>query len=747
MSALTLANRAMATAACVCLLPAAAAAQRLLSIDDIYDPLTRVSFSGNPVTGLRWIGPERYLWPRDRDGGVEWAVAEVSGVEGGLLFDAGRMQAALARLPGVSAAEARRQARSRSLIFNADASAMLMTIEDDLYIYVIADDQAKRLTETPGTEEVPSFSPDAARVAFVRGNDLHVVDTRTGRETRLTGDGAPKILNGRLDWVYEEEIYGRGRPQGYWWSPDSQRVAFLRTDDTPVPTFVVVDDIPYEQVVEPFDYPKAGDPNPIVTLGVASVAGGEVTWVDLSAHPADDRLLVGVAWPPAGDALVYEVQDRRQAWLEMMIADLAGPSRPRRLFRETSDAWVNPPEDAQPVWLADGSFLWLSERSGWRHVYHHAADGSLVRQVTTGAWDVRTLHGVDERQGWIYFSATERSYIGRDVYRVRTDGTGLTRLSRAPGWHSASFSPGLGAYLDTWSDAMTPPQVRLHGSDGAEIRAISANPVPVLGDYRLSAPEFVQVPTRDGFLMEGMLIKPPGFDPSRRYPVYQFTYGGPQAPQVRNAWGASQLMFHQLLAQKGIVVWVCDNRSASGKGIESARPIHHNLGELELRDIEDGLAWLKTQPWVDAQRIGIHGWSYGGFLTAYALTHSRSFTMGIAGGTVADWRNYDTVYTERYMGLPAENPKGYRRSSPRFAAADLHGALLLLHGAIDDNVHAANALQFAYELQKAGRPFEMMIYPRSRHGVSDPALVKHMRTLMVDFIDRHLLGSPRGASH
>jgi dipeptidyl-peptidase-4 len=286
---------------------------------------------------------------------------------------------------------------------------------------------------------------------------------------------------------------------------------------------------------------------------------------------------------------------------------------------------------------------------------------------------------------------------------------------------------------------MTPPQVRLHRGDGSEVRVIAENPVSVLAQYRLSKPELLQVATRDGFVMEAMMIKPPDFDPSRRYPVYQFTYGGPQAPQVRNAWGGSQYIYHQFLAQKGIIVWICDNRTASGKGIESAWPVYRNFGELELRDIEDGIAWLNEQPYVDDTRIGIHGWSYGGYMTAYALTHSKSFAMGIAGGTVTDWRAYDTVYTERYMGLPEDNAKGYRRSAPRWAAADLHGALLLLHGTIDDNVHAANTLQFAHELQKAQKPFEMMLYPKSRHGITDPELVKHMRRLMVDFIDRHLL--------
>ena len=270
--------------------------------------------------------------------------------------------------------------------------------------------------------------------------------------------------------------------------------------------------------------------------------------------------------------------------------------------------------------------------------------------------------------------------------------------------------------------------------------------VNTLAGYRLSKPEFVQVKARDGFVMEAMMIKPPDFDRSRRYPVYQFTYGGPHAQQVRNAWGGSQYVYHQLLAQQGIIVWICDNRTASGKGSESVWPLHRNFGEIELRDIEDGVSWLKDQSYVDGSRIGIHGWSYGGYMTSYALTHSKSFVMGIAGGTLADWRDYDSIYTERYMGTPSENPEGYRKSSPRFAAGDLHGALMLIHGSIDDNVHMASTLQFAYELQKVQKPFQLMVYPKSRHGITDPALVKHLRTTMFDFVTSHLLPAGTSAS-
>jgi dipeptidyl-peptidase-4 len=324
------------------------------------------------------------------------------------------------------------------------------------------------------------------------------------------------------------------------------------------------------------------------------------------------------------------------------------------------------------------------------------------------------------------------------VYRVRLDGSGFERLSIAEGTHTALFNPTFSHYVDTWSNATTPPQVRLHKSGVGEVRVLDSNTASALGEFKLSKPEFLTVSTRDGFAMEAMMIKPPDFDPSHRYPVYQFTYGGPASPQVRNAWGGSTYLYHQFLAQQGIIVWICDNRTASGKGAESAWPVYRRFGELELQDIEDGVAWLKRQPYVDPTRIGLHGWSYGGYMTLFALTHSRSFAMGIAGGPVTDWRDYDTVYTERFMGLPEENADAYRRSSPRWFAKELSAPLLLIHGTMDDNVHVANTLQFAYELQQAQRPFRMMLYAKSRHGITDPSLAKHLRAMMVDFIVEHL---------
>jgi len=719
------------------LAPAMMAQQKLLTLDDIYDPDRRVNFSGTPAPDINWIDGSHYATERGGRTGVDWVKVDAASGAEAPLFDAARMESALAKLPGVSGDEARRAAHSRASTFNRAYTRVVTRISDDLFAYVFDENRAVRLTNAPGAEEHESFSPDGTSVAFVRANNLYVSDMRSGREVALTADGSAKVLNGHLDWVYEEEIYGRGKSRAYWWSPDSTAIAFLRLDDTPVPSYPVVDHIPYQQNVEQWDYPKAGDPNPLVKLGIAHVTGGPVQWVDTTRYPASDQLIVRVAWSPDSRRVVYAVQNRTQTWLELNAAD-ANTGAPGTILRETSKYWISADDVEPPTGMKDGSFLWLSDRSGWRHIYRFRADGSLINQVTSGKWEARTLHGVDESGGWIYFSGTERSPIGGDVYRIRLDGTGMQRLSAAEGTHSAEFSPSFAYYTDTWSTITSPPQTRLHKSDGTEVRTIAGNRVAAAGEYRLSRPEFLQVKARDGFVMEAVMIKPPNFDPSRRYPVYQFTYGGPHVQQVRNAWGGSQYMYHQLLAQKGVIVWICDNRTASGKGSESVWPLHRNFGESELRDIEDGLAWLKRQPYVDGTRIGIHGWSYGGYMTSYALTHSKTFVMGIAGGTVTDWRDYDTVYTERYMGTPEDNPDGYRRSSPRFAAADLHGALMLIHGTIDDNVHVANTLQLAYELQRAQKPFQLMLYPKSRHGLTDPVLVKHLRTTMLDFVLEHL---------
>ncbi|HKZ01661.1 MAG TPA: S9 family peptidase [Pyrinomonadaceae bacterium] len=717
--------------------PGALAQQRLLTIDDIFDPAKRINFSGTVPT-IRWLKDgKHYLLvndPSKKDVPRLQKVDAATG-EATAFFDAAKMQAAFADLGGITAQDARQLSSRDSYLLNSKETAVLINFANDLFYYELNSDKARRLTNGPEDEVGETFSPDGKMVGFVRANNMHVLDLASGAERRLTTDGGPRILNGRLDWIYQEELYGRGNFEAYWWSPDSTMLAYLRLDENPVPDFTVVDHIPVDQIVEITPYPKAGDPNPMVKLGVVNAAGGGTRWMDTFKYQPGDLLIVRVTWTPDSKRVVYQAQNREQTYLDLNFAD-ARDGKSSTALRETSKAWVAVNDN--PHWLKDGAFLWQSERSGWNHFYHYSADGKLLRQVTDGQWEVGAFESLDEQRGLVHFTATEHSHIASQAYRIKLDGSGLTRLTSTDGSHSVDFSSAHNFFIDRWSDINTPTQLRLYSVDGKLVRVIEENKVPALSQFRLGKIELLQVKTRDGFIMEAMMIKPPDFDPNKKYPVMQFTYGGPHAPQVRNGWGGTTFMWHQLLAQKGHIVWVCDNRTASGKGLESTWPVYKNFGELELRDLEDGISWLKSQPYVDASRIGIWGWSYGGFMTSYALTHSKSFKIGIAGGSVTDWHNYDSIYTERYMQTPQNNPEGYRKSSALLAARDLHGKILLIHGAIDDNVHMSNTIQFAYELQKAGKEFQLMLYPKSRHGVTDPVLVKHMRTMMTEFILKNL---------
>lgn len=723
-----------------CLTSAVTAQQQPLTIDDIFDPDRAIDFDGNAPFRLTWLDNEHYL-KRATDGSL-LKVKAVTG-ERVLFYDVAGLEAAISELSGVTMEEAGQLARQPNHQWNADRTALVFDLANDLYHYCFEANQVSRLTQTPEREEEVSFSPNGLMIAFVRGNNLYVVDIAHQREYALTTDGSETLRNGLLNWIYQEEIYGRGSFSGYWWSPNSTRLVYLQLNDTTVPTYTVIDHIPYHPEVENWNYPKAGDSNPAVRLGIVRSTGGDTQWVETTHYVPNQPLIVNIGWSPDSQEVVFQVQNREQTWLDLNVADV-DTGIVTRILRETTGAWVN--VNGPPTWLEDGSFLWLSERSGWKHIYQYQLDGTLSQQITNGEWELRQLHGIDEANGWIYFSGTERSHIGSDVYRIRLDGSGLTRLSEVNGTHRAQFDPSFTRFIDTWSDIETPPQVRLHAADGTELRVIDENVVQALEDYRWSTPEFIQIPNRNGFRMEALLIKPPDFDPSRRYPVYEHVYAGPHAPLVRNGWLGRTRLFWQLLAEHDIIVWVLDNSTASGKGAVSTWPLYKNFGELELNDLEDGIAWLKQQPYVDPNRIGIEGWSYGGFIVSYALTHSQSWTMGIAGGSVTDWLDYDTIYTERYMLMPQNNPDGYKKSSPRFSAADLHGSLLLIHGTMDKNVHMQNTLQFAYELQKAGKLFEMMIYPRSRHRFGGQDLEKHRHLTMLDFVLKHLHATPAPSS-
>jgi dipeptidyl-peptidase 4 len=715
------------------------AAQRL-DLDQIYGPKRRVNFGSPFPFGIRWL-PASNDYLRQVDNRWQRISAETGAHAD--FYDAAAVARTLETLGEITAEDARRMAGDLGTL-SPDATAIVMSHGHDLYYARLDGSQARRLTHDPARERLATFSPDGKLVAFVRDNNLHVVDVATSRQWALTTEGNDQRLMGILDWVYQEEVYGRGDFQGYWWSPDSRHIALLSLDETPVHRYTVTDHMPFRQSLEVTPYPKAGDPLPRVRLGMVAVAGGDVTWIEDYPDTAADHLIVRVAWNPSGDNLYYQVQNREQTWLELRRATVAG--RSSRVLRDDSPAWIDP--HASPMWLNDGSFLWLSPRSGHTHVYQVAADGSSIKAVTSGEWEVRTLHGSDQENRWVFFQAAIEHAAREQTYRVPLEGGSPQRLSDGAGSHSARFNDQFTYYFDSFSQIHAPPAMQICRADGTPSYALAPYVDDQLKYYRLQLPEYHQVPARDGYPLDAWLIKPPDFDPQKKYPVLCYVYGGPQAPVVRDRWSGNTYLWHQLLAQTGICVWICDNRASSLHGIGTTWKVHRRLGEQELQDVEDGLDWLARQGWMDPDRVALWGWSYGGYLTSYALTHSQRFCAGISGAPVTDWRNYDAIYTERLMGLPQNNAEGYERSSVVAAAEKLHGRLLLIHGEVDDNVHLANSLQLARALQRAGRHFELMIYPQNQHSVTQPEQSRHLQELMTRFLldalrpEGHIRGLP-----
>lgn len=580
-----------------------------------------------------------------------------------------------------------------------------------------------------GDKQECHLAPDGAHASFVRGNNLVVVDVSSQQSWAVTSDGGPEQFHGRLDWVYQEELYGRGDFQAHWWSPRGGMVAFLSLDERPVKEFTLVDHVPegfldVERAVttEVSNYPKAGDPNPNVRLSVAHPASRKVVPVDLSSFPAD-VLVVRVEWTPDGATLLAVVQDRIQTWAELCAVDPA-TGAVTKWIREQSKTWVNRPES--PRWLADGTFLWLSERSGRAHVYHYSATGELLAAITGGDWQVRSIVRVDEAARVLWFEGTLDGATGRHLYRIGLDGEGLVCVTPGVGTHAFSLDAAGTFVLDRWSAMDRPTTVRvLDARTGTVVHELGSADKGAAAKYAFSERQRITIPARDGYLLDACVQLPPDWQQGTRYPVFLPTYSGPDAPSVRDAWSHSS--YHQFLAQQGFVILQVNVRSASGRGQLDTGTCYRQFGVQELKDLEDAVDDVCARFGGDAARVAISGWSYGGFMAAYALTHSKKFALGLAGAGVYDWRLYDTIYTERYMRLPQENGAGYDASSVIKAAKDLHGHLVILHGTMDDNVHVQNAMQLVWALQAAGKQdFELMLYPRSRHGLH-PEVGPHSR--------------------
>jgi dipeptidyl-peptidase-4 len=723
------------------------------------DGSVSMGFQGAPAQIKGWLDAEHFLQVKENR---LWKVHARSG-QVQLFADPDQIAKSLRALSDIPAAVVHRWRQAVQFHFTPDHSGFWFELGGEIVLGFFDGRPARRLTRSGGHKEFVTFSPDGRWMAFVRGGNLFVVDVGSGEERPLTRDGGGDITNGKADWVYEEEVFLR-QGRAFWWCPQSRYIAFLQFDDRPVRRFTITRFEGIYPEVERYPYPKAGEANPLVRLGVVQVVDGRLYWLDLpNTYPPQDTLIVRVGWRPVGPAAALQkhtseaqqstappppvdnpngygvyayVQNRTQTWLDLLSWD-DWQQPPRRLLRETTPTWVDDP--GEPHFLPDGSFLFLSERSGWKHLYHYAADGRFLRRITHGAWDIQDIVRVDASQRRIYFTARIHSPTGVDFCMVPFDGP-VDILSEKGKTHHISLAPQGSLYIDRYSDPSTPAQQVLAEIGRGVIRRLDINPAYHRQRYQFGKHERVRIPLADGFILEAAITYPPRFDSSHKYPVWLFIYGGPRMPTIRDDYSAGRVL-DQSLATSGIVVVRVDPRSASGKGAQSAWSCYKKLGVQELQDLEGVVQWLIAQGWADPQRIGLSGHSYGGYLTAYALTHSRMFAAGIASGPVTDWRLYDTIYTERYMLTPQENQQGYEQSSCLNAAAQLHGRLLLIHGMIDDNVHVQNSLQFAEALQKANKQFEMMVYPSARHGIPSA----HYWRLQLDFI-RRSLGVPAPAA-
>ena len=618
--------------------------------------------------------------------------------------------------------------------FTRDYNSFLYDFQGDLYYYSRPDEDLKRLTATAAEEHNARFSPDGKYIAYTRNHNLYTQEIASGLEYQLTEDGSVNIYNGWASWVYYEEILGRGsRYAAFWWAPDSSRIAFLRFDDNPVPTFPLFSSIGQHGELEIERYPKAGDSNPFVQLGVVSATGGKIVWADVDEK--DDHYVAWPFWLRDSSKLTFQWMNRDQNRIKIFSMDLQTGNK-ELLYDETQPAWVEFFNDLH--FFEDGSgFLLRSDRDGWQHLYTYDLEGNPVKRLTEGEWTVSDIALVDKANQRVFFHARKGITAETHLYRVNLDGSGLKRLTREAGSHRGDISPGGTFIIDRFSNITTPSRIYLLGSDGTLIRNIAESRSDLMEEYALGKKEIFAITTEDGQTLPASWILPPDFSGDRIYPVLFTIYGGPGSSDVSQYYPQLSQLY---LAQEGIIVFAIDHRGSGHFGKRGMALMHRNLGKWEMSDLIQGVKWLRKKPFIDKNRIGITGGSYGGYTTCMALTYGADyFTHGYARSSVTDWHLYDSVYTERYMDRPVDNPDGYKFGSAMTHAGKFKGTLFMSHGDLDDNVHMQNTVQLIDRLmvlEKSG--FGFMIYPDQRHGTRGKKRV-HSNRHFIDFWFKNFL--------
>ena len=621
-----------------------------------------------------------------------------------------------------------RRVSENSVQWSASGNELLLSVSGDLFFYHLDSGKWEQLTATAEPERDGKLSPDNARVAFRRGHDLYTMEIASRKVTRLTEDGSTTLLNGDLDWVYPEEL---DLGTAYWWSPDSKHIAYLQFDTSHEFIYPQVALSGLRAIAEPERYPQAGTPNADVRVGVIAAAGGSTRWMDLGETRG--VLIARVYWTPDSSKLAIERFNRIQNQLDLMLAE-ASNGGAKTVLHESDPYWINCNDLFH--FLRDGQFIWGSERDGFRHLYLYGLDGKLRKRLTEGSWEVTALAGVNEPRQTVYFVSSEGSPLERQFYSIKLNGKDRTRISQGAGTHTISMGPTAEYYMDTFSSLTEPSRRTLHTNNGGLWDVYREADHRLKDEYELLPTEMVTFKTSDGTLLYARLIKPAKFRASEKYPAIVMVYGGPGVQSIHNSWSGAT--WDQALAHRGFVIWQVDNRGSTGRGHAFESPIFRRMGKVELADQLEGIRYLIAQGFVDPSRIGIYGWSYGGYMTLYSLLNAPDvFRAGIAGAPVTSWRNYDTIYTERYLGLPSENAEGYKASSAVEYADKLKGKLLMIHNIEDDNVLFQNTLQMAEAFERSGKIFDMVVYPQKSHGVTG-ALRRQLLEKTTEFFEANL---------
>lgn len=688
---------------------------------------------------------ERLAALRSLDNGKEYAVMNFNRDNHEVTVDAYSYETGEKIQTLISTAEIPGLRYFQSYEFNQDETkALLATQVEPIYrrssraIYYVYDLEKEKLQQVSDQKiQEPSFSPDGSKVAYSFANNLYIKNLTNGEVTQLTDDGQRnKIINGTTDWVYEEEF---AFTQAYQWNNDGSKIAFLRFDESEVPmiTMEFYGTYPNQLYPEPYSYkyPKAGENNSVVTLHLYDVKSGELTKVDLKN---DYEYIPRIKWTAKTDVLSAQLMNRHQDDMKLVFVN-AEKNTTHVVLHETAEAYINVTDNL--TFLADNSFLWTSERDNWNHIYHYAENGDVIDQVTSGDWVVSAFYGYDPASNRVFYQSTENGSVNRGVFSIKLNGRSKRQLSQKTGTNSADFSANYKYFINTFNDLNTPNLYTVNkASNGKLVRVIEDNHdlKETVAQYNI-APKEISTIQINGNELNMWMIKPPNFDPDEEYPMLMYQYSGPGSQSVKNTFFGSNDYWYEMLAQEGYIVVCVDGRGTGFKGADFKKMTQLELGKYEVIDQIAAAKKLSKRPYIDEERTGIWGWSYGGFMASNCIFQGAdTFEMAIAVAPVTSWRFYDSVYTERYMHTPQENPEGYDKNSPITHVDELEGAFLLVHGSGDDNVHVQNSMQMIEALIQAGKQFDWAIYPDNNHGIYGGNTRYHLYTKMTNFIKENL---------